>query len=74
MKALTELTRRKFLGNVATGVMGMGLQHLIARDALASPQAPLTRQGQARPANLLPGSRFPHGSMGTQTHAREDAW
>jgi hypothetical protein len=36
MKALSELTRRKFLGNVATGVMGMGLHDLIARDAFAS--------------------------------------
>jgi len=36
MKTLSELTRRKFLGNVATGVMGMGLHDLIARDAFAS--------------------------------------
>jgi len=36
MKALSELTRRKFLGNVATGVMGMGLHDLIARNAFAS--------------------------------------
>ncbi len=36
MKALSEITRRKFLGSVATGVMGMGLHDLIARDAFAS--------------------------------------
>ena len=36
MKTLSELTRRKFLGNVATGVMGMGLHDLIARDTFAS--------------------------------------
>ena len=36
MKTLSELTRRKFLGNIATGVMGMGLHDLIARDTFAS--------------------------------------
>jgi len=56
MKALTELTRRKFLGNVATGVMGMGLQHLIARDALASPKLHLPAKAKRVLQIFCPGA------------------
>ena len=33
---LTELTRRRFLGNVHTGLCGIGLMHLLSSDAIAA--------------------------------------
>ena len=56
MKALSELTRRKFLGNVATGVMGMGLHDLIARDAFASTKPHFTPKAKRVLQIFCPGA------------------
>ena len=36
MNPILETNRRKFLGNVSTGLMGIGLQQLITREAIAA--------------------------------------
>ena len=56
MKTLSELTRRKFLGNVATGVMGMGLHDLIARDAFASSKPPFPPKAKRVLQIFCPGA------------------
>jgi len=40
MNPLTETTRRRFFGHVSTGLMGVGLTNVLARDASATAPAP----------------------------------
>ena len=71
---LEAYSRRRFLGNVTTGSMGVGLSHLLGSESImaqnsASRHDALEAPGQASVANLLSGRGFAHGLVGIQTHA-----
>ena len=51
MNQLTELTRRRFLGNVYSGLGGVGLMHLLGRAAAAEQPAWEAGRGQTHHAS-----------------------